>query len=849
MRRSERPSPLCPGAPRGGASAAARARGRSLLLLFAAVGLQALSACGLMEGAIGQMGDGWDATALPWQDAGKIDAGNVDAGRADAGKADGSADAGEEGRAPAIAGQPQSLTVTEDERATFSVEAEGTAPLRYQWTLDGQSLSGATGATYTVSRASAADIGSYTVAVSNSYGSVVSDPATLSISDAVLAPSITRQPANQAVTEGSAASFSVAANGSAPLAYRWAFGGQPIAGATSASYTIASATAANAGSYTVTVSNGAGSVESSPATLTVSSGGETCDQGTTTTAWATNCSTNKPPCTAGTWLAGGPDPDHAGFRLLSESEHFAVYSDESPSGAKSAVDYLETVWSTYFGSPIYMREPLCDSSTKYKASIHVHSDWGLYGGSWEPGRMGMWIGTGGLSDHWGLAHEFMHGVQAVQGGQSCGGSDTCGWVHESDANWHPQQMPEYHTSELHCSEMLVNSTHLYLGSTRNRYCNWQFLEFLKDKYCFSAANAIWTGSPTSDPFTAIMNGQKWSISQLNDFFGEWAMHNVTWDYQDPAPQSTAGKNQGSLYRSRYGLVTDKSRPERRLRLTKLEPLDSSYASHRRFVSPYYWAPQRWGYNIIRLFPDSGATSVTVTFRGVIQSEAKSDFRWGLVATDSGISKPRYSALQKGTDGQLTFCVNPAEPLFLVVMGTPSAMQKIVWDQAYSSIYRYPYMVQLTSAWPEGFQGGKPEACPSGTTRVSNGGGCGPSSLPSSVYVGPYAQVLGGSVSGNARIEDHATILGGSVSSGTVGAMSLIASFNVRTSGKVLTTFYPLGFFEGEQGVSGSASLVGDVEFRGQGYDRSSGTCSGFVDSSTCVNASEVTVAPPYTWRP
>ena len=36
-------------------------------------------------------------------------------------------------------------------------------------------------------------------------------------------------------------------------------------------------------------------------------------------------------------------------------------------------------------------------------------------------------------------------------------------------------------------------THLYLGSTRDRYCNWQFMEYLKDKYCNSAVNAIWTG--------------------------------------------------------------------------------------------------------------------------------------------------------------------------------------------------------------------------------------------------------------------------------------------------------------------------------------------------------------------
>jgi len=212
--------------------------------------------------------------------------------------------------------------------------------------------------------------------------------------------------------------------------------------------------------------------------------------------------------------------------------------------------------------------------------------------------------------------------------------------------------------------------------------------------------------------------------------------------------------------------------------------------------------------------------------------------------------PRYSALLRGPDGQLSFCIGSGESLYLVVMGTPSVQQQIVWDQAYATIYRYPYMVELGGAWPDGFQGGARAACPSGTTRVSNGGGCGPSSLPASVYVGPYAQVLGGTVSGTARVEDHATVLSGTVSGGVVGALSIISGFGVSGSARAETTFYPLGFFESGQAISGSTVLYGDVEFRGQGYSRSSGTCAGFVDSTTCLApGSEVTTAPPYTWRP
>ena len=583
------------------------------------------------------------------------------------------------------------------------------------------------------------------------------------------------------------------------------------------------------------------------------SAAEDCDNGTAATRWASTCPTAPPTtCTAGTWTAGGPQDDSccSGMTLRSESAHFAVYSDESSvsvSTAQAAVTHLETVWSLYFGSPLYMREPFCNTANKLKANVHVHSSWGLTGGAFDGNRMGMWIGTGGLADHWGLAHEFMHGAQSVAGGLGCSASNTCGWIYESHANWAAQQQSEYHTTDVHCSEMLANAAHLYLGSTRDRYCNWQFLEFLKDKYCYSAVNAIWTGSPqVADPYTAIMNFMKWKISDLNDFVGEWAMHNITWDYQDPAPQSTAGGNQGPLYRKNYGAVTDTSRNERRLRLTKVEPLDTDYANNRRFISPYSWAPQRFGYNIIRLYPESGVTSVTVRFRGVTSAMASPDWRWGLVATDSGIAKARYSSLQKGSDGQLNFCVVSGESLFLVVAATPSTQQTIVWDQAFNTVPRYPYMVELDKAWPDGFGGGQPDACPSGTSRVSNGGGCGPAGLAATVYVGPYALVTGAGVGGSAKILDHAQVLGGKVTDATVGALTIFGSAFSVTGGSTqsMATFYPLDFFEGRS-LSGGG-LVGDVELRA---DHSGGTCSGFVDGSTCTNpGADNTPKPPYTWR-
>ena len=584
-------------------------------------------------------------------------------------------------------------------------------------------------------------------------------------------------------------------------------------------------------------------------------GAGTCDPGSSTTAWATNCATaSATTCLAGTWKAAGSNND--GDTLVYESDHFAVYSNGAigATEGQQATTELETVvWPTYFGSPIFFPEPYCNAATKYKASIVVHSDYGLTGGGWGSGYMGMWIGPGATADHWGLAHEFMHAVQAQTKGLDCGsGANTCGWIYESHANFMPHQLSEYRT-DVHCSEMLFNAPHLYLGSTRDRYCNWQFMEYLKDKYCYAAVNAIWTASPKSnDPFSNIATTRGWSTDELNDFFGEWALHNVSWDYVDPAP--TVANNPadpGAAFRSTYQAITDQSKPERRLRLTALEPLDADTANNRRFVTPYLWAPERWGYNVVRLYPEAGVTSVKVTFRGVVQAEAKPDFRWALVATDSGITKSRYSTLERGTDGELSFCINAGEPLFLVVMATPTEQQHIVWDQAYPTIYRYPYMVAFEGAWPAGYQGGKQDACTTGS-RWANGGGCVVGTPPSTVYVGPYAQILGGTVSGNARIEDHAVITAGTVSAGTVGGLSILMNGFSVSGGEARASFYPLGFFEGAQGISGSTLLYGDIEFRGQGYSRASGACSGFVDTATCVpggtSVTDVTVAGPYAWR-
>jgi len=87
------------------------------------------------------------------------------------------------------------------------------------------------------------------------------------------APSITAQPLDQNVVVGQAATFTVTATGSAPLAYQWQKGATPISGATAPSYTTPATTQSDDGStFVVVVSNGVGSTTSTSAKLGVASG-------------------------------------------------------------------------------------------------------------------------------------------------------------------------------------------------------------------------------------------------------------------------------------------------------------------------------------------------------------------------------------------------------------------------------------------------------------------------------------------------------------------------------------------------------------------------------------------------
>ncbi|KAF0187811.1 MAG: immunoglobulin I-set domain-containing protein, partial [Gammaproteobacteria bacterium] len=170
---------------------------------------------------------------------------------------------------PIITQQPQAQTATAGAIVTFSVTATGVAPLRYQWRFNASDLTGRTNATLTLTNVQAANAGLYAVRVSNAGGSTLSAEARLGVNAASVPPTITQQPQAQSIAQGANATFTVTATGTPPFRFQWRFRSLDLIGATNALLVLTNIQPAQAGNYTVEVSNAGGRVTSAAALLSL----------------------------------------------------------------------------------------------------------------------------------------------------------------------------------------------------------------------------------------------------------------------------------------------------------------------------------------------------------------------------------------------------------------------------------------------------------------------------------------------------------------------------------------------------------------------------------------------------
>jgi hypothetical protein len=152
---------------------------------------------------------------------------------------------------------------------TITPNVAGALPMSYQWRLNGVNLAGATTEVYSKAAAVMADAGNYDVVVTNAYGAVTSQVVSVTINPAE-PPTIDQQPLSRFVYPGGTASFAVTLSaGTQPLTYQWKHAGTNLPGATNVTLVVTNCAAAQAGAYSVGITNVAGGRISSTATLTL----------------------------------------------------------------------------------------------------------------------------------------------------------------------------------------------------------------------------------------------------------------------------------------------------------------------------------------------------------------------------------------------------------------------------------------------------------------------------------------------------------------------------------------------------------------------------------------------------
>ncbi len=122
------------------------------------------------------------------------------------------------GQPVSITNQPASITVLVGADASFTVGVSGGAPLAYQWRLNGASLGAANASLLTVTNAQSTNAGNYTVVVTNSFSSVTSAIAALTIVGKPVITGISTQGTNALVSFTTAAGATYYLEGNTNLA-------------------------------------------------------------------------------------------------------------------------------------------------------------------------------------------------------------------------------------------------------------------------------------------------------------------------------------------------------------------------------------------------------------------------------------------------------------------------------------------------------------------------------------------------------------------------------------------------------------------------------------------------------
>lgn len=150
------------------------------------------------------------------------------------------------------------------------------------------------------------------------------------------APFVVAQPAPQTVNSGQSVTWNAQAYGTGPFTYQWKKNGTAISGATEATFSLYDTASADAGNYSVTITNAAGSYTTNQAVLTVNS----VQHPTGPAAWISNLSVRANMSAGQTMIVG--------FTVADGSEDILV---------RAAGPWLATTFPQWFSPTSVMADP------------------------------------------------------------------------------------------------------------------------------------------------------------------------------------------------------------------------------------------------------------------------------------------------------------------------------------------------------------------------------------------------------------------------------------------------------------------------------------------------------------
>ncbi len=438
------------------------------------------------------------------------------------------------------------------------------------------------------------------------------------------------------------------------------------------------------------------------------------------------------------------------------------------------LDTLEQVY-TYYKSLGFLDDSPGTNLAKYKIPVMMYGTFGTNGiqGFATGGSADNVIGAfschpTAMQDGKVAAHELTHALQFecsidYRNPRGLGGAfSNAGIFYETHANFmrdlmYPSVVTAWGMDEYHIET---------LGDWKNIYEGYPFLNAIMEADGINMVNRLWRESKSNEyPLQAYKRLLAATQSQFNDKMYQYVRRMVTYDF--------SYKNIGTFFRSMRTSDLNSFLPTIQALYTILKQ-DPSDAKH--FSVPIELAPEEFAYNIVPLYPDNN-NCVQVKFKGHSEVNTHTGWRYGFVAVKSNGLVSRYGDTYSADSAMVQFSLGSGETqLYFVVMGAPkdgitTNTTNDTW-KGYPKKFRFPYDLYINGGVPEGYQTSanfRKQLKKNGHLH-SNGGGFVQNSatVASTVYVGPYAMVLGNSnLSGTVRVDNTALVQNSTLSGSAV----------------------------------------------------------------------------------